>query len=167
MPNKPPRAYSPRKLKLLLNLYPPFLLGRIRVVELAADFRRCTVRLTPSLLTRNLQGTIFGGTIYSAADPHHAMLFWQIFAHRGTRIQAWIKSARVEFHRPAASKLTMDFELSDADVAQATAALEGPGRFCKTFRTAAIDRDGQVCARIETEVYLRVPEAKQPAGVRF
>ena len=59
---------SPGQLKRRLNLYPPFLFNRIRVMEIAPEFRACTVRVKSSLLTRNLQGTLFGGTIYSAAD---------------------------------------------------------------------------------------------------
>ncbi len=158
---KSPRVWSERWFRLVLNLYPPFLFGRTRVLSVGRDFRSCTVRVRPSFLTRNLQGSIFGGTIFSAADPFHALLYWQVFAHRGLRVQAWLKSARIEYRRPASSDLTFVFELSEDDVDQAQVALDHEGRFAKVFRTEAIDRGGQVCAEIHTEVYLRRPREEQ------
>lgn len=158
---KGPRVWSARWFKLALNLYPPFLFGRTRVLSVDEGFRRCTVRVRPSLLTRNLQGTIFGGTIFSAADPFHALLYWQLFARRGVRVQAWLKSARIDYLRPAASDLALEFALSEEDVEAARSALDREGRFARTFRTEAIDLQGQVCSVIETEVYLRRPRDKQ------
>ena len=158
---KAPRAWSERWFKLALNLYPPFLFGRTRVVRIGRDFRSCTVRVKPSLLTRNLQGSIFGGTIFSAADPFHALLYWQVFAHRGLRVQAWLRSARIEYRRPASSDLTFEFELSEEDIVEAQSGLDRDGRFAKTFTTEAIDREGRVCSVIHTEVYLRRPREEQ------
>jgi hypothetical protein len=108
-----------------------------------------------------LQGSIFGGTIFSAADPFHALLYWQIFAHRGLRVQAWLKRARIDYRRPASSDLTFAFELSEDDVEQAQTAIDRDGRFARVFKTEAIDCDGQVCAEIHTEVYLRRPRDQQ------
>jgi hypothetical protein len=159
---KGPRVWSAGWFKLALNLYPPFLFGRTRVVHVDEEFRGCTVRVRPSLLTRNLQGTIFGGTIFSAADPFHALLLWQVFARRGIRVQAWLKSARIDYLRPAASELTLEFALSEEDIEAARVAIERDGRFARTFRTEAIDREGGVCSVIETEVYLRRPRKAQP-----
>lgn len=155
--DRPPRALSERRLRWLLNFYPPFLLQRIHIVEVARGFRRCRVCVRKSVLNRNLGGTIFGGSIYSAGDPIPALLYWQIFAHEGRRLEVWLKSARVRFVRPAVSDLTLDFELSDADIDDARAALDRDGRFLRTFRTAAIDRQGRCCAEIDTEVFLGRP----------
>jgi acyl-coenzyme A thioesterase PaaI-like protein len=152
---------SERKAKWLLNLFPPYLFSRTRLVRVAEGFRACRVQVTPSLLTRNLQGTMFGGTIFSAADPFFAILYWQYFAHRGLRLQAWVKSATVQYRRPAASKLTLDFELSEEDFRRARGALERDGRYSATHRTEAVDSNGTSCAIIDIEVYLRFPPGEQ------
>ena len=162
-----PRVISERRGKLLLNLFPPFLFGRIRVVSIGAGFRSCRVSVRPSLLTRNLQGTMFGGTIFSAADPFHALLYWQVFAHRGLRVQVWLKSAHIEYRRPAASALTFDFVLSDADIREAEEALDRDGRFARVHRTEAIDEQGRICAVVDTEVYLRVPRDERQGASAF
>jgi acyl-coenzyme A thioesterase PaaI-like protein len=151
----------------MLNLYPPLLFNRIRILGFDHDFRSCRVRVARSLLTRNLNGTTFGGTIFSAADPFYAVMFWQIFAHRGERVQAWLRTATIRYQRPAATALTLDFRLSDADVNEATEQLDREGRFVRSFRTAAVDHNEEVCAEIETEVYLRRPRGDQPEVSAF
>jgi len=156
-----PHALSPTRIRWMLNLYPPMLFNRARVVEWGLDPPRCTVRVKPALRTRNLQGSMFGGTIYAAADPFYPMLYWQVLAHRGMRVQAWLKSGRARYLRPAATALTLRFTLSEDDVAQAETALAAEGRFARTHAVEAIDTSGVVCATVEAEVYLRRPRPKQ------
>jgi len=145
----------------MLNLYPPLLCQRIRILDIAPGFTACRVRVAKSVLTRNLFGTTFGGTIFAAADPIHAILYWQVFARRGRSVQAWLKSARIEYRKPAATALTLKFELSQQDLTDAESALDRNGRFARSFRTEAIDTQGHVCAVVETEVYLRMPRGEQ------
>ncbi len=156
-----PRALSERQSKWLLNLFPPWLVQGIRVVEIGSGFRTCRVRVARSPLTRNLNGTTFGGTIFAAADPVYAVLYWQIFAHRGMKVQAWLRSARIRYTRPAASALTLSFALSDAEIDEAGAALSSSGRFSRLHRVEAFDAAGALCAAAETEVVLRRPGAGQ------
>ncbi|HKQ61001.1 MAG TPA: DUF4442 domain-containing protein [Candidatus Polarisedimenticolaceae bacterium] len=149
-----PHPLSERQTRRRLNLFPPWLVQGIRIVELGPGFQRCRVRVARSRLTRNLQGTIFGGTIFAAADPVYAILYWQILAHRGVRVQAWLRSASIRYLRPARSALTLDFALSDGDVAAAVAALERDGRFSRTHRVLALDAAGKTCAEADTDVVL-------------
>ena len=158
---------SERQGKWLLSLYPTLLFSRIRITRVGPGFRSCTVRIARSLITRNLNGTTFGGTIFSAADPFYAVMYWQIFARRGIRVQTWLKSARIEYLKPAATALTLEFALTDEDVARAVRQLEREGRFIRSHSVEAVDRRGDPCAVIETEVYLRLPRADQREGSTF
>jgi hypothetical protein len=110
---------------------------------------------------------MFGGTIFAAADPFFAMLYWQVLARRGLRVQAWIKGARIEYLKPAESELTIDFALTEEDVAGAQRALEREGRYSRTHTARAVDRQGQVCAVIELVVYLRRPRGGQREVAAF
>jgi len=146
----------------MLNLYPPWLFQGIRIVEIDPEFRRCRVRVARSLRTRNLNGTTFGGTIFAAADPIYALMYWQIFARRGERLRVWLKSAQIRYLRPARTALTFEFALSDASLEQAVAALDREGRFTESHQTEAYDRGGEICAVVDTTVYLRRPKTDQP-----
>lgn len=148
-------------MKWLLNLFPPWLLQGIRIVSISPDLLRATVRVRRGLLTGNLHGSTFGGTLFAAFDPVCAILYWQLLAHRGLRVQAWLRSASIRYLKPAKTALTIDFAVSEADVADAVAALEREGRFTRSHRVVARDASGVVCAEAETEVYLRLPRAGQ------
>jgi acyl-coenzyme A thioesterase PaaI-like protein len=154
-----PRVWTERQCKWRLNLYPPFLLNRIRVQEIGPGFLTCRVLVHRSILTRNLQGSTFGGTLYSAADPIYALMYWQIFAHRGERVQAWLRSATVRYLKPASGRVSFEFVLTDDDVERACAALAQHGRYAHTHRADAVNSDGQVCAVVDTEVYIRRPRS--------
>jgi acyl-coenzyme A thioesterase PaaI-like protein len=161
-----PRVLSERAVWWMLNLFPPHLLGRIRIREVGRDCRSAKVTVRRSLLNRNLNGTTFGGTIFSAADGIHAVLLWQALARRGNDVEAWLRRASVEYRKPAATDLRLEFELTEADLDDAVDALAREGRFRRTFEIEARDADGEVCAVLRPEVYLRLPRgAHGLAGV--
>lgn len=164
---RPPRILSARRMRRLLNLYPPFFFNRIRVLEIDDDFLRVRVRVARSVFTRNLQGTTFGGTIYAAADPIFAVMYWQVFAHRGERLMVWLRSAAVRYLAPAETALTLDFRLESRHIDDALRGLDDRGRWRRTHVVEAIDEVGTVCARIETEVYLRRPRSPQRDASAF
>jgi len=143
------------QVKWMLRIFPALLFSRVWVKYMSNDFKSCTVSVKPSILNRNLQRTIFGGTIFSAFDPWFALMFWQIFAHRGQKLEAWLKSAEIDYKKPAATRLSIQFNISDADIAEAEAALASEGRFQKWMKAEAINTDGVVCAEARLLVYIR------------
>ena len=137
--------------------YPPLLFQRIQVLEIDPGFRRARVRVRRSIFSRNLQGSTFGGTIYAAVDPFHAMLLRQICAHQGIRVQAWMKEAVITFLRPAESHLTIEFTLDDRTVDDALRAVRESGRFAHVFEVRALDEQGSVCAIVRTDIRILRP----------
>jgi acyl-coenzyme A thioesterase PaaI-like protein len=161
------RKLSPRAMKWLLNLFPPLLFQRIKILEVGSDFQSCRVRVKRSIWTRNLHGTTFGGTIYSAADSPLPILYWQLFAHRGLQVESWLQAGQIRYEKPAATELILEFRLSDEDVAWATEELEAQGRFRQSIDVEAVDSDGSICARITMEAYVRIARDEQGAHAAF
>lgn len=155
MSGRPPKAWSPRRARWTLNLYPPFLANRIVVRRIAPDWRSLDLTVERSLLNRNLNGTTFGGSLSSAADPIHAVLFWQALARRGQACRAWTKSLSVQFLRPAASRVSIRFEIPAEDVEEASAAVAAGKRFERSYVVSAIDEEGVSCTRQEIGVHVR------------
>jgi len=86
------------------------------------------------------------------------LMLWQICAHEGIRVQAWMKEARITFLRPAESHLTIEFTLDDRTVAYALDAIREARRFAHVFEVQALDRQGTVCATVRTDIrILRSP----------
>ena len=61
-------------LRLLMNLWPPFIGAGIHVERLAPDYREAVVRMRLGLLNRNYMGTHFGGSLFAMTDPFFALL---------------------------------------------------------------------------------------------
>ncbi len=147
--------FRPWQIKWMLSLFPPLLFSRVQVMAIANDFSWAEIRVKHSIFNKNLQKTIFGGTIFSAFDPFHAILFWQIFAHRGQKLEAWLKSASIDYKKPAASDLLIRFEITADDMLAAEAGLKSDGKFERWMTAQAIDKSGNICAEARLLVYLR------------
>ncbi len=155
-----PRVFSERLGRWILNLYPVLILQGIWIREIGPGFRSLKVRLRRSLLNRNINGTTFGGAIFSAGDPFYAVMYWQIFARLGIRVRVWLKTARIEFKKPTHTALDLEFSLSDAEIARAHQELQREGRFARSYETRAVDANGEVCALITTEVHVKIPQTE-------
>jgi len=150
------RILKPWQLGWMLNWYPPLMLQRIRVDHVADDFCNIRMRAKRSLLNRNLNGTMFGGTIYAAADPIFPLMYWQALARRGLDLQTWLMATDTRFKHPAASDLLFDFKITEVDLQEAETQLRQRGKSVRTHQVLAIDVKGQVCAELELVSYLRL-----------
>lgn len=142
-------------LKWALRMYPPLLLQRIWVVRFAKDFTSVEVKINKSLFNKNYNGTIFGGTIFSAGDPFFAVLFDQVFKKRGYKTIAWLKSAHIQYLKPGDTDLFFKIEITDKDISEAQIAMDSIGKFVKTYQIDIKNKRGELCAVIQNEVYIR------------
>jgi acyl-coenzyme A thioesterase PaaI-like protein len=150
------RLLSPWQLRLMLNWFPPLLFQRIKVREISSDFLHVRLRAKHSIWNRNLNGTIYGGTIYSAADPVFPVMYWQALAHRGLALQTWLMATEARFLKPGATHLDFDFTLTSADIDSAEEELNRRGKAVRTHSVQARDLNGNVCAEFELVSYLRL-----------
>jgi len=164
---KRPIIWTPRKLRWMLNHYPPFWFQRIKIMEVDPDYRWMNVRMKKSILTRNLNGSAFGGSIYSAADPWFPILYWQALARQGFALECWLKAATVDFNKPGASDLHLKFEISQADLDLATKNLDIIGSSVHENTVEVIDLDGDICATVECVSYLRLLKKGHKEVARF
>src|SRR5690606_39605827 len=88
---------SENALKWVMRLYPPFFFQRIWVRRFEKGFTGVEVKINRSLLNRNYNGSIFGGTIFAAADPFFALLFDQRLQRKGFKTVLWLKSETIQY----------------------------------------------------------------------
>lgn len=143
------------KAKWMMNLYPPLLINRISVKRISSDYKQVEVRVKRSLLNRNLQKTIFGGTIFSAADPFHALMYWQIFKMRGVHCEAWLKRAEIQYLKPANSNLHLLFEISDDDIELVNSQLKEKGKAEMVHETAILNIKNETVAFVRSTISLK------------
>src|SRR5436190_7292820 len=120
---------SERMLKWALCLYPPLLLQRIWVMKIDKGFTGIHVKINRSFLNINYNKSIFGGTIFSAADPFYPVLFHQLLSKKGYKLRVWSKSSTIEYLKPGLSDLFFNISLTDTEIAQAEEILNTQGKY--------------------------------------
>ncbi|MGB4400217.1 MAG: DUF4442 domain-containing protein [Daejeonella sp.] len=146
---------SESTLKWAMRLYPPLFFQRIWVKKFDKGFTGVHVKISKSFLNTNYNNSIFGGTIFSASDPFYAMLFDQVMKRRGFKVRVWLKSANIQYLKPGRTNLYFKITLSEEDITEAELALKTVGKFVKAFPLEILNSEGEVCASVQNEVYLR------------
>ncbi|WP_052071960.1 YiiD C-terminal domain-containing protein [Sphingobacterium deserti] len=147
---------SPKVLKWLLRCYPPFFFQRIWVKKIYPDFQQMDIKISKSLLNRNLNGTIFGGTIFASVDPIHTLLLDQIFKRKDIKkTVTWLKSAKISYLKPAAKNLIFSVKIAKEDVQKALDEVKTSGKVVREFEISIYDQAGVLCATSINEIYIR------------
>jgi acyl-coenzyme A thioesterase PaaI-like protein len=146
---------SENSLKWLMRLYPPMLFQRIWVKKIDKDFRGIDVKINRSLFTTNLGSATFGGTIFAATDPFYALLIGQIMQHKGFKITVWLKSAEIQYLKPARKDLHYTIKINDEMIKEVERAITNEGKFVKTYPIEIFDTKGDLCVTAQNEVYIR------------
>ena len=142
-------------LKWAMRIYPPLLFQRIWVVNFSKGFTGVKVKINNSWLNRNYNKSIFGGTLFAAADPFYPVLFHQLFTKKGYKVMAWSKSAEIQFLKPGLTNLYFDIKLTEEEIAEAEHVLNTGGKYIKTHPIDIYDVKGDICVSLMKEVYVR------------
>ena len=142
-------------IKFVLNIFTPLLFNRIVLKEISDDFLEMKVVLRRALFNINFHKTIFGGSIFSACDPYFPTMYYHIFANKKRKLIIWLKSAEIQYLKPADSTLKLDFKITKEDIHLAENTLNEKGKFEIWHTVEAINKKGVVCARAKMQVYLR------------
>ena len=149
------KKITARNAKWILKFYPPFLFNRISIVDVSNDFTEVNVKIKKSIWNLNLARTIFGGSMFSAADPFIAIMFWQIFAIRYNQdIIVWLKSAEIIYKKPASTTLFLHFKISEEEILFAKETLESKGKYVSEYQVELKNTKGEICALVNLKSYL-------------
>jgi len=146
---------SEKTLKWGLCFYPPLLFQRIWVRRFHSGFRGVDVKINKSLFNKNYNGSIFGGTIYAATDPFYALLFDQLLQREGFKVRVWLKSASIQYLKPGRSTLYFTIIVTDEMLNDAITALNTTGKFVRVYPMEILNKQGEICATVMNEVYVR------------
>jgi len=149
------KRITAKNAKWLLKFYPPFFFNRISIINVSADFTEVNVKVKKSFLNLNLAKTIFGGTMFSAADPFIAIMFWQIFIKRfNKKIIVWLKSAEIIYKKPANSDIYINFKISEQEIIEAKTILEEKSKYVAEHQVELKNKDGDIFALVNLKSYL-------------
>ena len=146
--------------RFAFNRFPAWRGTGGRVEFLAPDWREVRVRLPLNRRTRNLVGTIFGGSLYGAADPVYMLM---LMRNLGRDYVVWDKAATIRFLKPGRSTLHLRFVLEAAELEAIRSALETREKVDRVFTVDLVDEAGVVHATVEKTIQIR---RRAPSGGR-
>jgi len=142
-------------VKWAMRLYPPLFFQRIWVTRFHKGFRGVDVRVKKSFLNTNHDHSIFGGTIYAAADPFHPILFTHLLTLKGYNVKAWSRSSAIRYFKPAKTNMHFNIIITDAEIADCEEQLKLNGKYRKSYQVEIFDKEDKLCALVINEMYIR------------
>jgi len=143
-----------RHMRMLINLWPPFLGAGIRVRRLSSDWTEIDVEMKLRWWNRNYVGTHYGGSLYSMADPFFMVM---LIENLGKDYIVWDKSASIRFKKPGRGTVTASFRLSEEQIREIKQALNSHEneKIERMFTVEVKDESGSVVAQIEKLLHIR------------
>jgi len=153
-------ALSPRVLRHVFNLWPPYLLSGIHVTALGGDWRSADVELRLRPWNRNYVGTHFGGSLFAMTDP-----FWMLLVMRGLgdAYVVWDKAASIEFVKPGRGTVRCAFRLDDATLQSLREEAGSGAKVLRWFDCPVVDDTGALVAQVRKQLYVRLKPRARPA----
>ena len=139
-------------MKLLLNIYPPYLGAGIRVEHISDDYCEIVVSMKLRWYNRNYVGTHFGGSLASMTDPFFMLMLMNIL---GKDFVVWDQAARIQFIRPGKGRVVARFHLSQVQIDEIHAQTQGGAVFRPEYKVEILDEDGEVVAQVVKQEYIR------------
>jgi hypothetical protein len=149
-----PESSRSRLLRWKFNLVPAYRGTGARVAYIASDFREVRIRLPLSWRTRNVIGTIFGGSMYGAVDPIFMIMLIRLL---GSGYVVWDKVATIRFRKPGRTTLFATFIVDETELDAIRAATAGGQSVDRTYRVDLVDAAGVVHAEVEKVIYVKRP----------
>ncbi|MBA6223528.1 DUF4442 domain-containing protein [Colwellia sp. MB02u-18] len=140
------------QMKLLLNIWPPFLFTGIRVVDVSEDFRQAKVRLKLNMFNQNAVGVHFGGSLYAMTDPFCMLL---VMARLGKDYIVWDKSADIDYIKPGKGTVTAEFVITDALIADILTHTAQGEKYLPEIPVYVKDAQGEIVAKLNRKLYIR------------
>jgi hypothetical protein len=138
------------------NFFPAFRGTGARVTYMSGDWREVHVKLPLNWRTRNYVGTIFGGSLYGAVDPHYMIMLIKIL---GPDYVVWDKAATIRFKKPGRGTLHARFVIPEEEIQTICRRLETEASVDRIYRVDLVDEAGVVHAEVEKTVYIRRKDA--------
>ncbi len=134
-----------------MNWYPMYFGSGGKILFWAADHSELHLQLKLNIWTYNYVGTIFGGSLFSAADPFYMLM---LFKALGPAYVVWDKSASIRFRKPGRQTLYAKYLITEKDLKEIKDSVAANSEATRTFTIQWVDKSQVVHAEIERVCYI-------------
>jgi Domain of unknown function (DUF4442) len=145
-------------MRLLLNLYGPFVGAGVRVRVISNDFRFIRVEMRQRWYNSNYFGTHFGGSLYAMTDPFYLFMLVNTL---GKEYVVWDKAAEIQFRAPGKGTVWCEFRLTDEQIADVKALADANTKHEPQFTVEVFDTSGKLVASVLKTLYVRRVKDKE------
>ena len=146
---------TPKLLKRMLNIYPPYLGAGVKVSYISKDWREIHVSMSLRWFNRNAVGTHFGGSLYSMIDPHIMLLLMQLL---GDKYVVWDKAAEINFIKASKKKVTSTIRVTDEDLKNIYENTNKGEKYFSEFMVDIRDENNNLIASIKKILYIKLKD---------
>jgi hypothetical protein len=139
-------------MRMILNVWPPFLGAGIRVKRLQSDWKEIDVEMKLRRWNANYVGTHYGGSLYSMTDPFFMLM---LIENLGKDYIVWDKSASIRFKKPGRGTVSASFRLTEGQMGEIREAVNSEGKIERMFTVEVKDESGTVIAEVEKLLHVR------------
>ena len=143
------KVYHPklqaREAKLVLNLYTPFWANGITVTHINEDMSRIDARLRLKRRTGNAVGTMFGGNLFTFANPFYMII---LLRHIGKDHNVWGKKSSIQFISPGRSDINYTFSFTQSEIKEIVEKCKNHAPLLKNIDIELKGDDGITVAKI-------------------
>jgi acyl-coenzyme A thioesterase PaaI-like protein len=148
---KCPQRWKPQLIRYGFNLHPAYRRTGGRVDYVSPDLTTIRVRVPLNRSTRNLVGTIFGGSLFAITDGPHPFL---LILALGRDYVIWDKAASIQYKRPGRTTLYGDCTITAGEIAEVKDILTRQPEVDRVYRVELKDESGVVHSIVERTVYI-------------
>ena len=143
---------SPKLLKIILNVYPPYWGTGIFVSRVSADYKEIIVHMKMRWYNRNYVNTHFGGSLYAMTDPFFMVMLIQVL---GKQYIVWDKAVHIDFIKPGQGKVTARFIIKEKQVETILEKTTDGQKYLPEFSVDIKDEAGDTVAKVTKTLYIR------------
>lgn len=144
--------WTPKLLKMGLNIYGPYVGAGVKVTHIDDLWREIHVRMKLRWYNRNIMGTHFGGSLYSMIDPHLMILAMQ---RLGTEYIVWDRAAEITYLKPATGTVSTQISLDDEQLEDIVENTKDGSSYHPSFEIKIRDEQGKVVSKINKTLYVK------------
>lgn len=139
-------------LKIVLNLWPPFIGTGIWIKEITPDYSYIRVEMKLRPWNKNYVGSHFGGSLYAMTDPFYMLMLLHLL---GKGYIVWDKSANIKFLKPGKETVYAEFHLPKKQIEEIKQITDNQHKYEPVFNILIKNKKGEVIAEVEKELYIR------------
>lgn len=140
-----------KRFRRLMSLYPVYLFTGGRIKFVSSDWKEVHISLSLNWYTKNYVGTIYGGSIYSAADPLYMIMLIRML---GDKYVVWDKAGLVKFIRPGKGTIKARFLITDEVMDKIKETVAAKNEMDIDLPVAYMNDEGKVVAEVIKTIYI-------------